>query len=81
MKMRTGQLWECGNGACGCEILVVARSAAKSRVNPRCCCGSVMKKSYLRPEPRPHAGGLGNGHRSEVSARRTGSPAGFVLPR
>ena len=50
MRMRTGQLWECRNGACGCEILVVAKSEAKSKVDPRCSCGSLMKKAYLRAE-------------------------------
>jgi hypothetical protein len=58
MRMRTGQLWECRNGACGCEILVVAQSATKGNVNPRCSCGSSMKKF----QPRGHAGMVGSLH-------------------
>ena len=47
MAMRTGQLWECRNSTCGCEVLVVSKSETKSRTEPRCCCGSMMKKAHV----------------------------------
>ena len=81
MRMRTGQLWECRNGACGCEILVVARSAAKSGVNPRCSCGSLMKahthgRSVGPVSHGPRMGRLG----IEGKSRQGGSVAnGFAL--
>jgi len=83
MRMRTGQLWECRNGACGCEILVVARSAAKSGVNPRCSCGSLMNahthgRSAGPVSPGPRISRLG----IDGKSRQASSVAnGFVLPK
>jgi hypothetical protein len=79
MTMRTGQLWECRNGACGCEILVVANSGVKSRVEPRCSCGSVMQKSYLRPPAGPFGAGLhGVLNRGESGSRTHGPMSGTL---
>jgi hypothetical protein len=69
MTMRSGQLWECQNRACRCEILVVAPSEAKNGRNPRCCCGSPMKKS--NPKIRPRA----RGTMSLTNARSVGARA------
>jgi hypothetical protein len=83
MRMRTGQLWECRNGACGCEILVVAKSEAKSTVDPRCSCGSLMKKAYWRAETsRRH--GLGhapNAHQSGGPGRAAVMPTRVFLSK
>src|SRR5258708_4760036 len=88
MTMRTGQLWECRNGACRCEILVVAKSGAKSRVEPRCCCGSMMQKAYARTAPNARSGNYrgtlqGNGaasrlHRPLTGALSKNSPRTFL---
>lgn len=51
MFMTEGQIYHCQNRHCGCEIKVVKTSiGAKS--NPRCCCGSEMKKPYTKPALR-----------------------------
>lgn len=50
MSMQKGERWLCQNEACGSEILVVAASALQRDENPRCSCGSIMKKPYVRPE-------------------------------
>jgi hypothetical protein len=81
MTMRTGQLWECLNGACGCEILVIATSGVKSKIEPRCCCGSMMQKSYARQIPaarsRLHRGSLRGG----IEAFRADGPVNATLSR
>jgi hypothetical protein len=73
MRMRTGQLWECENAACGCEVLVVAESEAKSRLAPRCSCGGLMKKSIAEPEFNA-AVYRSEEHRIKSSERTMGTP-------
>jgi hypothetical protein len=41
------------NDACGGEIMVLASSELEGE-NPRCSCGSVMKKPYHRPTLLTH---------------------------
>ena len=50
MEIRKGERWRCQNPACHSEILVVASSQVTNGKNPRCSCGSPMKKPYVRPE-------------------------------
>jgi hypothetical protein len=79
MTMRTGQLWECRNGACGCEILVVAKSGVKSRFEPRCSCGSVMQKSPLRQAAGPRSAGFPSGfHGGGMGPRAHGPMSGAL---
>lgn len=49
MKMRKGEKWICSNPACRAEFVVATGSAPENGVNPRCCCGSKMKKVYSAP--------------------------------
>jgi hypothetical protein len=46
--MTEGQIYECMNRDCGCEIQVTKGSAGVD-ANPRCCCGAEMKKPYHKP--------------------------------
>ena len=48
MVMHTGKRWFCTNRKCGCSI-VVERGTARDGTNPRCSCGSVMKKEFRSP--------------------------------
>ena len=50
MSIQKGERWLCQNNACGSEILVVESSKLRNDENPRCPCGSIMKKPYVRPE-------------------------------
>ena len=49
MNMRKGEKWVCSNPTCRCEFVVTVASAPEDGVNPRCCCGSKMKKVYAAP--------------------------------
>jgi len=49
MNMRKGERWICSNPACRCEFVVTIGSTPEDGVNPRCCCGSKMKKIYAAP--------------------------------
>ena len=51
LKISSGQRWRCQNDACGCEITVMVSSKLEGD-NPRCSCGSVMKKPYTKPQLR-----------------------------
>jgi len=46
MSMTEGQVYRCQNHHCGCEITVV-KPSTQTNANPRCCCGSEMKKPYI----------------------------------
>lgn len=46
--MRTGQCYRCQNPDCRAEI-EVRKDSTKGEANPRCCCGTEMKKSYSKP--------------------------------
>jgi hypothetical protein len=48
MPMKSQQLWRCVNTACRHEMLLEA-SAKVPAGNPRCPCGSAMKKNYSPP--------------------------------
>ena len=48
MRMRLGESWHCTNGACRAAVSVHAPSQCDGG-NPRCSCGSAMKKKYTRP--------------------------------
>jgi hypothetical protein len=50
VSIQKGERWLCQNDACGSEILVVESSKLRTDENPRCTCGSIMKKPYVRPE-------------------------------
>jgi hypothetical protein len=49
MKISSGEHWCCQNDACGCEIKVLVSSKLEGE-NPRCSCGSVLKKPYTKPQ-------------------------------
>ena len=48
MVMKSGERWHCVNPACGCVVLVEFNGEIEGQ-NPRCACGSIMKKSYTPP--------------------------------
>jgi hypothetical protein len=48
MILRKDQVWRCQNRACGADIHV-AKNSIEDEWNPRCCCGTVMKKPYVKP--------------------------------
>ena len=48
MVMKSGERWHCMNAACGCAVLVEANGEIEGK-NPRCACGSIMKKDYSPP--------------------------------
>jgi hypothetical protein len=49
MRLRLGARWKCTNPECGAEIIVALAAKIEGSANPRCCCGSVMKRPYRRP--------------------------------
>jgi hypothetical protein len=48
MVMKSGKRWHCLNPACFCAVLVETSGALEGS-NPRCSCGSIMKKEYSPP--------------------------------
>jgi hypothetical protein len=50
MKMRKGEKWICSNPTCRTEIVVTVAGGPEDGANPRCCCGSRMKKVYAAPK-------------------------------
>ena len=48
MMMRYGESWHCTNRSCNAVVLVQAESRGEG-ANPRCMCGSAMKKRYRSP--------------------------------
>jgi predicted nucleic acid-binding Zn ribbon protein len=44
--MIEGQVYRCES--CGCEIKVI-RASIRAEANPRCSCGTGMKKPYRKP--------------------------------
>jgi hypothetical protein len=43
MAMKKGEIYECTNSDCGCEINVIkASEAPNASRSPRCCCGEEM---------------------------------------
>jgi hypothetical protein len=47
--MRKGERWRCSNLLCSAEILVLSTTTVPGPANPRCSCGSPMKKPYSKP--------------------------------
>lgn len=50
MGWKERERWCCTNPDCRSEVVVLKSAAALAGENPRCCCGSVMKRPYERPE-------------------------------
>jgi hypothetical protein len=48
MIMKFGERWHCINPACGCAVLVEVNGEIAG-ANPRCACGSILKKDYTPP--------------------------------
>jgi hypothetical protein len=48
MTMKSGERWHCTNLACRCSVLVEITAGVEGS-NPRCTCGSVMKRDYSPP--------------------------------
>lgn len=48
MQLLKGQTYRCQNRQCGAEI-VIAEQSIEGETNPRCCCGTEMKKPYSPP--------------------------------
>ncbi len=48
MVMKSGERWHCTNPTCRCAVLVENTGEMEGQ-NPRCACGSVMKKLYSPP--------------------------------
>jgi hypothetical protein len=46
--MQKGQKYRCQNSECRAEI-EVTKDSSEGALNPRCCCGAEMKKSYSEP--------------------------------
>jgi hypothetical protein len=56
MRFTKDERWICQNDACGSEILVLQSSRLEGD-GPRCSCGSVMKKPYVKPETKTYDSG------------------------
>jgi hypothetical protein len=52
MIMREGERWICSSPACRSEIEVVIAFKTADGTNPKCCCGSRMRKAYDAPSFR-----------------------------
>ncbi|HXY26023.1 MAG TPA: hypothetical protein VEI73_15305 [Candidatus Acidoferrum sp.] len=48
MIMKSGEHWHCTNAACRCAAFV-EKTGNVEGPNPRCVCGSAMKKNYTAP--------------------------------
>ncbi len=48
MIMKAGERWHCTSAECRCAVLVVTTGEVEGQ-NPRCACGSAMKKDYSPP--------------------------------
>lgn len=48
MVMKIGERWHCTNAACRCTVTVETGGEIEGQ-NPRCACGSIMKKGYASP--------------------------------
>ncbi len=51
MTRREGQHWICSNPCCASEVFVIAAEWSQA-ANPKCSCGSSMKKIYTAPKVR-----------------------------
>lgn len=51
MRLTYGQIWRCINETCAAQIQVtIGSNSASEGSNPRCSCGSPMKKPYAKPQ-------------------------------
>jgi hypothetical protein len=50
VRLQNGQRWQCESRYCGSEIQVLASSQVECGINPRCSCGSMMKRLHVAPE-------------------------------
>jgi len=79
ITLQAGDHWVCQNKACRAEISVLISSELDAGTNPRCSCGSTMKKSYSKPvlrqlSPEEAEGLLPKTEKSgEVEVRRSKS--------
>lgn len=48
MVMKAGERWHCLNAACQCAVVVETSGQVEGQ-NPRCVCGSILKKQYTPP--------------------------------
>jgi hypothetical protein len=53
IALQAGDRWVCKNTACRAEVSVLKSSELDAGTNPKCSCGSAMKKSYSKPVLRP----------------------------
>ena len=47
--LQQGDRWICPRRACGAEFVVLAPSELQGGRNPRCSCGSEMRRHYEAP--------------------------------
>jgi hypothetical protein len=48
MIMKSGESWHCTNPSCLCQVRVEVTGEIEGQ-NPRCACGSLLKKVYTAP--------------------------------
>ena len=53
MRLQKGQRWQCESRYCGSEFQVLAPSEVECGINPRCSCGSMMKRISVAPHVKP----------------------------
>jgi hypothetical protein len=53
MRLQKGQRWQCESRYCGSEFEVLASSEVECGINPRCSCGSAMKRVSVVPRVKP----------------------------
>ncbi len=53
MRLQKGQRWQCESRYCGSEFEVLASSEVECGINPRCSCGSTMKRIAVVPQVKP----------------------------
>jgi hypothetical protein len=53
MRLQKGQRWQCESRYCGSEFEVLASSEVECGINPRCSCGSAMKRVSVVPQVKP----------------------------
>lgn len=49
MTMQKGDRWICSNPICRSEFVVDVGGGLGEGTNPKCGCGSIMKKAYAPP--------------------------------
>jgi hypothetical protein len=72
VAIRKEERWRCQNPSCTSEILVMSSSEVEGGTNPRCSCGSLMRKPYVRPGMKTYPA-------TEEARHRFGLPAAASL--